>query len=350
MAFDMTFPYTDMHTLNLDWILRKLKELENGETVPVDVSELEQKIRNLSVCQDSGTGILTLDITNVSGMQMSPLSRVYREKTTSSFNVFIRFLNNTGSDLAANVALVTFDSVDLPFNIYMNGCVATIHRSDGTELVTTPLLYYDNVLEKAAIQLDGYGIQSGATLEISGISPLSSCGSKIICRARYNAAVAGEILSHMLYGTTGDSWQPGNFTYSQDAATRLDPSARATDCSGMIYIAFKTLGMSPGRGDISHSYLSDGMVLAYADVDEDLDLSNARPGDIIIYHAPGDKLDITHCTLYAGNDVTYEMAYTYPDPEQAAGCVNGQGPYAITSTPAHAYRKDSRGRYLIRVL
>lgn len=348
MAFE-NFPYTDLHTLNVDWIIRKLKELEGAETTPVDVSELDRRIRNQAVCLYSGTGILTLNITNVSGMSMSDQSRVYREKENSSMNVYARFENDTGSEIPASTALMTFDSLDVPQNIAMLGIVATIHNSDGTELYRVPYLYWDTNYNKAAIRL-GTAIPAGSWLLLAGQAPLSASRSLMICRGNSPATVAGDIANHMLNGVTGNSWAPGDFAYSNSDTTRLDPLARATDCSGMIYLAFKTMGLQPSRGSLSETYWSDGIVLAYADVDEDLDLSNALPGDIIIYHAPGDRADITHCTLYAGGDVVYEMAYTYPDAEHAIGIQDHTGPYAITSTPAHAYRKDTRGRYLVRVL
>ena len=349
MAFE-NFPYTDLHTLNVDWIIRKLKELEGAETAPVDVSELDRRIRNQAVCLYSGTGWLTLTANNETGMTLTSNSRAYREKASSSMNLFLKLTNNTGSTVAAMTPLVSFDGLDILYDTVMIGITATIYKADNSVITTVPTIYWDSNLNKAAIRLSSYGIADQAVCVISGASPLSISASKLICRGRYPNTLAGEILTHMLNGDAQHPWAPGDFTYSNDYSTRLDPDARATDCSGMIYLAYLLSGMHPSRGNGSHSYWSDGIVLAYADVDEDLDLSNALPGDIIIYHAPGDRTDITHCTLYAGGDVVYEMAYTYPDAEHAIGIQDGKGPYAITSTPAHAYRKDTRGRYLIRVL
>lgn len=40
MAFE-NFPYVDLHTLNLEWLLKKLKELENA------VTELTERVKEL---------------------------------------------------------------------------------------------------------------------------------------------------------------------------------------------------------------------------------------------------------------------------------------------------------------
>lgn len=47
MAFD-NFPYTDLHELNLDWLLRKVKQLEEKVTeLEGKVTELEARIEEL---------------------------------------------------------------------------------------------------------------------------------------------------------------------------------------------------------------------------------------------------------------------------------------------------------------
>lgn len=345
MPFE-NFPYSDFHGLNLDWLLQKVKELEDGSGSGAADSIL--KLKNVTKCLDSGPGGLTIKVTNATGMTMGAESWCYREKANSAMLCYIRLTNNTGSTVAADTTLVTLGDWSVDDTILLRGIAGTVYHSDNTVTTALPTLFQDTVLEKASIKFENAIIPDGSYVIITGYAPVSATTSPLLARGQYDELLAMRICHAFLHGYNGYSWAPGDFTYSQNAATRLDPSQRATDCSGMVYLAYGSEGLSPGRGSGSDPYWADGIVLAYADVNEDLDVSNALPGDVITYAFANDPRDMTHCTLYAGGDVCYENAYTYPAAEQAAGCVNGQGPYAIP-TPASKYRKD-RIRYLVRFL
>lgn len=159
----------------------------------------------------------------------------------------------------------------------------------------------------------------------------------------YDSDLQDSLCDYYLNGDGLDSWE-GEFSYSNNNSTRLDPDERATDCSGMTYIAYNHFGFHP-QNSIEESYLTDGIFVAYAPKDEPLDVSNARPGDIICYQNasadPDKRNSWTHCALYAGNDKVYEMALTYPEAETLRGHIDGYGPYEIY-TPASEYRMSTQ--------
>lgn len=352
MAFDMTFPYTDLHSLNVDWILKKLRELEEaitGMTPGTDPEDLNKKYKQLSKCLDSGPGLIRMIPTNISGITFAG-DHIYRFKQWSSIMMSCKFTNNTASDVAANTPLLKFDSFPADFTAgTLRGIRAIVYHADGTVDTTVPIIHYDNNEAALTLYMD-VAIPAGEYAIIAGMAPCSEIKDAILCRGMYNYTLGQAICHSFLYGTTTDPWQPGDFTYDNTDAYRTDPSYRRTDCSGMTYIAYQCHGFKPSRGATAKPYWSDGIVLAYAEKGDKLDTSNGLPGDIICYQDTSDLNSIPHCTLYAGADTVYEMSSNYPARENDAGCIDGKGPYAITSTPASEYRMNTYNRYLVRFL
>ena len=155
----------------------------------------------------------------------------------------------------------------------------------------------------------------------------------------YDSEFAASICDYFLNGDGETSWQ-GTFEFSNDNSVRLDPANLKTNASGMLYIAYDHFGFHPKSSTVA-AYVTNGMFVAYAPAGQPLDVSKARPGDMIIYQLPSADADNyqswEHASLYIGNDKLCEMAATYPEAETLNGATDGYGPYEI-STPASTYR------------
>lgn len=157
--------------------------------------------------------------------------------------------------------------------------------------------------------------------------------------AFYDSAFATDVCGYCLNGDGETSWQ-GTFEYSDDNTVRLDPANLKTNAAGMVYIAYDHFGFHP-KSSTPAAYVTNGMFIAYAPAGQPLDVSKARPGDMILYQLPSADEDSyqswEHVSLYMGLDHVCEMAATYPEAETLNGATDGFGPYAI-STPASTYR------------
>lgn len=200
-----------------------------------------------------------------------------------------------------------------------------------------------------------YNMGYNRELVINGEAPIASLFSWL-CSSFFNNELCASVCSYFLHGPGGssDSWE-GELIYgaAEGMSTvewnnaRIDPTSGRSDCSGITYMAYKNFGFHP-QNTVQQSYLTDGIFVAYAPAGEKLDLSNARPGDIICYQRADDEenypvesyISWTHCSIYAGNNVTYEMAKYYPEIETRAGHIDGYGPYMI-ETPADEYRMNA---------
>ena len=197
-----------------------------------------------------------------------------------------------------------------------------------------------------------YNFGHNREVVIAGEAPVASLFSWI-CSSFYNNEVCNEVCAYFLHGPGGssDSWE-GQIIYGRaegmtDAQwneARIDPTSGRSDCSGITFMAYQAFGFHP-QNTVQQSYLTDGIFIAYAGVNEKLDLSNARPGDIICFqraddtesYPPESYTSWTHCCIYAGNNVCYELSNHYPEAETRAGHIDGYGPYIIT-TPADEYK------------
>ncbi len=346
-----SFPWSNFHGINQNWILERIKELYEL-LEGVSKSSGDQDLAH--IVNNSGPGILRLRMTSETEMTLvDPVC--YRTKADSTLHINVNMRNNTDADIPADTHLISFDyfitidtaesDPDTPRRANLWGITCIIHETDGTVTAHNPYLEYVTG-DKTYLALDA-AIPVGARVIIMGAAPLSVTKNKVLLRGKHDAALADLICHTFLYGTPTDPWKPGDFTYS-NGVHRLSPSYRESDCSGMTYIAYHENQLRPSRSSVATSYWADGMVIAYAPPDQPLDLSQALPADIICYHLANDPTRIIHCSLYAGHDVTYEMSSNYTDAENAAGAVDGQGPYRI-NTSASVY-KNNYGRYVVRFL
>ena len=351
MAFE-NFPYTDLHTLNLDWLLRKLEELESGDGTNVDDlrAEMLRLISNLSHLHPSGPGWIRMVPTNETGCVLGAEDFIMRNKNDSAITMSVSFNNQTGSTIPAGDPLLSFEGFPSDFTaVTLRGMRALLYKSDNSVSTTSVTLKIDSNLNKLVLVL-GMSIPDNCLVIVNGYAPVAVTSDAIMCRGMYPEALAQDICNTYLHGTTNDPWYAGSFDYSNDNTQRLDESYRATDCSGMVYIAYKLNGFKPSRGAGARPYWNDGCLIAYADAGEELDLSLARAGDVICYQDKTNLNSIPHCTLYLGDDTVADMSSEYPARENAAGCIDGKGPYHITSTPARTYRNYSFNRYVVRFL
>ena len=352
MAFE-NFPYTDLHTLNLDWLMKKIKELEDGQGV-----NYQDQIDNImAILGNSGPGLLRMRLTSETAMVLvDPVC--WRTKNDSSLFISTNFRNSTNSDIAAQTHLISFDHITIdtaesdpntPRKANLWGMHAMLYNTDGTVTEEHPYLEYVTN-DKTYLCIDAV-IKDGTRVVIFGAAPLSVTKNELLLRNKFPRFLASDICETYLYGVPGNRWNPGDWTYS-NGSHRLDddPQYRLTDCSGMVYIAYHEYELRPSRSSVATSYLNDGMVIAYAGKDIPLNVTNALPGDIICYHRLDDPTRIAHCSLYAGNDTTYEMSAHYTEAEHQNGRVDGKGPYRIT-TPASVYKMDLySGRSIVRFL
>ena len=132
----------------------------------------------------------------------------------------------------------------------------------------------------------------------------------------------------------------GQFTYSNAIASRLDPAQKKSDCSGTIYLAYKQAGFDafPTNASAIAGY---GDIIAYADKNEPLDLSNALPGDVICYDTTSDNNNlINHVAMVTGTNPieVYEMGH-------ANGDSGATGPTVIADPENYV---TGRIRYVVR--
>ena len=305
-------------------------------TLMFDIFDVNPKIQIMSthnkISRDKSSNLIRFDIgiQNVSnGEYVQPYETLFKIK-----NFYMRRYQTL--ELSLNAQLYRFDA-DTFLNI--NNEVDYANRELESVTPARVRLYRDG--DDALVQIN-FGILFARELMIIGDAPIASLFSWI-CSSFYNNELCNALCAYFLNGDGDTSWE-GTFEYSTSNDYRLDPDNRKTDCSGMTYIAYKHFGFHP-QNSVQQSYLTDGIFIAYAGVNEKLDLSNARPGDIICFQRADDPENYpvesytswTHCCIYAGNNVCYEMARWYPETETRAGCVDGYGPYRIT-TPADEYR------------
>lgn len=351
MAFE-NFPYTDLHTLNIDWLLKKIHDLEAGDGTSVDDlrAEMVRMVGNLAHLHPDGPGWLRLVPKNETGCTVVGDDYIMRNKHDSSICLSVSFTNSTGSGIAAGDPLLSFENFPADFTaVTLRGARAILYKSDNSVSTTSVTLKYDSGLGKLVLVI-GLTIPDGCVCIVSGYAPVSITSDAILCRGMYPAALAHNICNTYLHGTTSDPWGQEDFDYDNNDVYRIDESYRKTDCSGMVYIAYKLNGFKPSRGVGSRPYWNDGCLIAYADAGQKLDLSLARAGDVICYQDKADLNHVPHCTLYMGDNTVGDMSSNYPATENAAGCIDGKGPYHITSTPADTYRNYSFNRYVVRFL
>ena len=297
---------------------------------------------------------------------------IARDKETNRLAVSVALENTGSAAVAANQPLVYLPGFQTGSgNMAMRGVACYVYGSTGAlQSVGAGML---KSVEARRLAADESGrtlpidyvqairatvpVPAGGKVVFLGEMPTSPCRSALLNRGGYDEALGEKICGYFLHGYSADyagtshTWTPGSFTYDNSAgAHRTTPGERRTDCSGMVYTAYMLAGLHP-RDSVPENLFSDGMVVAYAPVGQDLDTSLGLPGDVICYenldsYDATDINRITHVGLYAGNDTVYEMAETYPAAENRTAMT---GPYAI-STPASAYRKSNRARYLVRYL
>lgn len=331
------------------------------------VEGMEEEVHNLRTSVDfssiyGGDGTLIFDIQDVNeNLYLYTTSQhVSRDKKSNElrFDVIIR--NETGVNVPTptplfklkNFYMQRYSTLQLALDAIIYRYTSDSDVSDLTNRVLETVVPARISLKKGTtVGVDdmdayvtcNYNLGSRRELIISGTAPISSLFSWV-ASSFYNPQLANALCAYFLNGDGQYSWK-GTFDYSNNNDVRLDPANLQTDCSGLVYIAYKHFGFHP-QNSVQPSYLSDGIFVSYAPKGEKLDLTNAKPGDIICYQAVDnpdrpeyDFNSWVHCTLYAGDNVCYEMALHYPEAETRAGCVDGHGPYAIT-TPADEYRMN----------
>lgn len=318
-----------------------------------DIDAIETKASNDDMAlKIGGNGYLVHELSDVNA---DLTVGTYHNKVAHSkkdnlifFDLVLR--NATENTIAAQADLFTIKNAFLRYDdasTIMTDCDITRYTDDYsvTDLSNREVLR-PTFVPRLVIKKDGDDaviriinqIRPNSEILIRGVDSTASFQSWWNA-AYYESELANDLCDYFLNGDGDTSWE-GQFEYSNDNAVRTDPVNMKTDCSGMVYIAYKYFGFHP-KGTVQPAYVTNGIFIAYAPAGEPLDLSNARPGDIICYQSTeldADDYDSwTHCTIYAGNNKTYEMALYYPEAETLNGALDGHGPYEIV-TGADVYR------------
>lgn len=298
-----------------------------------------------------GDGTMVFDIQNVHSdlTLLTTHNFISRDKKTNNmyFDVMIR--NESENSVASGQHLFEIPYFVSPAYISLALQVqALIYKFDASEPVSdttnriltgiTPARCYLRKDSGKSYITCNFALPANCEFYLFGICPDSNVLNWNNA-SFYDADLQNDVCDYFLNGDGLTSWE-GTFEYSNNNDYRTDPQYLKTDCSGMTYIAFSHFGFHP-QNSIEDSYLNDGIFVSYAPAGEKLDLSNARPGDLICYQDasanPDSRSSWTHVTIYAGDNKTYEMALYYPEAETEAGHIDGYGPYEIT-TPADEYR------------
>lgn len=306
---------------------------------------------------NGGVGSLVMEMESLTGMTTWANQRqMWRDKLTNTLYIYALLVNNTGSTVAANTPLLRVPAMDSDYTDIVLSFLCFVQVSGGNITgYETAHIKYDSLNDYFYI-CSPIAIPDGSRIVIHGSSKMSQLASGFFSRNLYPSALAADIIDAFFHGYGANTWQMGDFTYSQDVATRLDPTQRATDCTGIIWMAYNSQGIHP-KGSVSQTIFSDGIVLSAAPSGEALDLSMGMPGDIIAYeHLEGGVMTFSHCTLYLGNDTVGEMSVNYRDAEGTTvtdggntyTITNRKGPYRIPLSAA-TYKNDYN-RYLIRFL
>lgn len=134
----------------------------------------------------------------------------------------------------------------------------------------------------------------------------------------------------------------GYFSYSNAlyAKDYAQSNGDSTDCSGLIFCAFyyAVNKVVPNFSDIQGGF---GKVVSFARVGEDLDLSDAVAGDIVMYIRP-DVETAHHCSIYDGANL-WEQDTVYSGGQEAGPQIVAGG--TITN---ENYLKSTDFRMIVR--
>lgn len=300
-----------------------------------------------------GDGTLIFEPTNVhEGLTLVSTHQTLSRDKKNNLLRFDVILRNTGDSFITDGEYLLEIPYFIPtaYSSLQLQITANIYKFDASEPVTdvsnriltgiTPARASIRKNDNRSYITLNFGLPTNCELQLYGTTPDSTLLSWNNS-SFYDSTLQNALCDYFLNGDGGLSWE-GDFDYSNSNDYRLDPANRKTDCSGMTYIAYSHFGFHP-QNSIEESYLTDGIFVAYAPAGQKLDISNARPGDIICYQKTDENPDLreswSHCSIYAGNNTTYEMALHYPERETLAGHLDGKGPWHI-ATPADEYRMN----------
>lgn len=317
------------------------------------------------VCGGNGTLIRNLEAVQEDTSLGQYAQFLQTSKRDNTLNCSIRLRNTSGASIHASTPLIRikhgktrYSTVVLPFMTAINVYDPDVSVTDAAnrillKTITARTVWYSDPDSDDAFLRTTYAMPDNSEIAIDGSGSIAGFQNWFNAPF-YDAQLAADLCDYFLNGDGETSWK-GEFRYGtgQEAdSVRLNPVNRITDCSGMTYIAYNGMGFHPDYS-VQPAYVSDGIFVAYAKAGEKLDVSNARPGDIICYQDPerdaNTRQSWTHCSLYVGNDKTYEMADTYPQIEREHGAINGYGPFDIY-TPASEYRMANRNRCIVRFM
>lgn len=281
---------------------------------------------------------------------------VWHDKNSNNLGMRLAFKNNTGSTIATSTPIFRIPRMQCRYkaasNAYINIPVLIVTKNNGA-LSQVDICKVrvagsgddDDNLDLATCWTDIHltsAMPAGSVAFFLGSAPSASMqgwqnstlGNSVICQeiCEYYLKGPGEFKA----GTgddqvtlTGD-WT-GRLPYGVGGS--LVETQGFSNADAQVFAAYKNSKIRP-QNAARADFVADGVCVSYARKGEELDLSNAVPGDIIVFRNPAANLDrygswITSA-LYAGGNVLYHMSQHYPAEAETVGgieVVDEFGPY-----------------------
>lgn len=289
---------------------------------------------------------------------------IWHDKNSNNLGMRLAFKNNTGSTISVSTPIFRIPRMQCRYKdaiAYVNIPVLIVTRNNGA-------LSQVNICK---VRVSGNG-DEGDNLDLatcwtdiylSTSMPadsvaffLGSAPSAVMQgwqnSTLSNSVICQEICEYYLKGPgefnvgTGDDQE----TLTGDWTGRLPYGSGGTlvetqgysNADAQVFASYRNSQIRP-QNAARADYVADGVCVSYAKKGEELDLSNAVPGDIIVFRNPLSNLDKyaswATCALYAGGNVLYHITSHYPaDAETVGGIevVDSYGPYPFRG--ASTYR------------
>lgn len=178
-------------------------------------------------------------------------------------------------------------------SFYMNPGVARMITANGKE--SLPQVQMGRSVQPKAITVNTSSV-AGNRLIVNGWTNTALTGGEY----GFRKPTSGQIDSAVNWLMS----QRGTFTYDNDVYNRTRAAKKATDCSGIIYLAFQAAGLNfvPNYATSQSAY---GAVISVAKAQENIDLSKAKKGDILCFCTGDNGAIVGHVAMCTADGGTF---------------------------------------------
>lgn len=234
-------------------------------------------------------------------------------------------------NVSANISfpIVLTEQAPAAESTYMNPGIARMITASGTE--SLPQIQLGRSVQPKAITVNTSSV-AGNRLIVNGWANSALTGGEY----GFRKPTQGQIDAAVNWLTS----QRGTYAYDNDVYERTRAANKKTDCSGIIYLAFQAAGLNfvPNYATSQSAY---GAVISAAKASENIDLTQAKKGDILCFCTGDNGAIVGHvalCTADGGTFWHQNSSYNN-DPGTSLG------PQPL-NTP-ESYRNDV-ARFLVR--